>query len=70
MLYLWEKCYIFVPVKMVLKNMPEKKYIEENNSVASEPVAEYGVATKRMSVDEYFDILHKMVDEHYDNLQG
>lgn len=50
--------------------MSDNNYIEENNSVASEPVAEYGVATKRMSVDEYFDILHKMVDEHYDNLQG
>lgn len=55
-------------------------------SVASEPVVAYGVDTatkpvdlqlgypnvekKRMSVDEYFDILHKMVDEYYDNLQG
>lgn len=38
--------------------MPEKKHIEDSNSlsVASEPVAEYGVAAKRMSVDEYFDI--------------
>jgi len=65
MLYLWEKYYIFVPVKMVLKIMPENNYIEENNSVVSEPVAEYGVATKRMSVDEYFDILHKMVDDFF-----
>lgn len=57
---------------MILRIMSGSNRIDENNSpsVASEPVAEYGIATKRMSVDEYFDILHKMVDEHYDNLQS
>lgn len=36
----------------------------------SQPSAGKTPESELMEVDEYFDILHKMVDEYYDSIQG
>lgn len=41
-----------------------RKPIGTTQSVDKTPESEL------MEVDEYFDILHKMVDEYYDSIQG
>ena len=38
--------------------------------VAAQTAIEKTPESELMSVDEYFDILHKMVDEYYDSIQG
>ena len=59
---------------------------EQAPKMAAEPTAVYRTAAGgeslstmcnttvskpgRMTVDDYFDILHKMVDEYYDSIQG
>ena len=41
-----------------------RKAVDSQPSVGKTPESEL------MEVDEYFDILHKMVDEYYDSIQG
>ena len=38
--------------------------------VAQPQTIEKTPESELMTVDEYFDILHKMVDEYYDSIQG
>ena len=39
-------------------------------SVGSPQTVEKTPESELMEVDEYFDILHRMVDEYYDSIQG
>ena len=43
---------------------------QAQKAVDSQPSAEKTPESELMEVDEYFDILHKMVDEYYDSIQG
>ena len=43
---------------------------QARKAVDSQPSAGKTPESELMEVDEYFDILHKMVDEYYDSIQG
>lgn len=43
---------------------------QAKKAVDSQPSAGKTPESELMEVDEYFDILHKMVDEYYDSIQG
>lgn len=43
---------------------------QAKKAVDSQPSAGKTPESELMDVDEYFDILHKMVDEYYDSIQG
>lgn len=43
---------------------PGRKPIDTTQAIERTPESEL------MEVDEYFDILHKMVDEYYDSIQS
>lgn len=53
------------------KNSVRTSHIRHISNPASiKPTAGKTPESELMEVDEYFDILHKMVDEYYDSIQG
>ena len=45
-------------------------HLDRNRHIERHPIMEKTSESELMEVDEYFDILHKMVDEYYDSIQG
>lgn len=59
-----------------IANVKNKKSVRTShirhtsNPASIKPTAGKTPESELMEVDEYFDILHKMVDEYYDSIQG
>ena len=59
-----------------IANVKNKKSVRTShirytsNPASIKPTAGKTPESELMEVDEYFDILHRMVDEYYDSIQG